>query len=80
MLCTQVLNNLTQSLKALPWTAGKEFAVLTISINPLETAELAKAKKATYLRELGRPEAAAGYRIFDKRQPSLLSKKTSAQA
>jgi protein SCO1/2 len=49
LLCTQVLNGLTRSLKPLSPSIGRDFDVVTVSINPEETPDLALAKKAAYL-------------------------------
>jgi len=60
MLCGQVLNGLTQSLKMLksvPMVPGDDFEVVTISFDPRETPELAKKKKASFIKELGQPGA-----------------------
>ena len=46
MLCTQILNGLTRSLRVLSFDVGKEFDVITVSIDPGETPSLAAAKKA----------------------------------
>ena len=46
MLCNQVLNGLTRSLKPLSLDAGKDFDVVAVSINPDEMPELAAKKKA----------------------------------
>src|SRR4029077_9342651 len=46
MLCTQVLHGLERSLKDVPMDVGKQFNVLTISIDPTERPVLASAKKA----------------------------------
>ena len=42
MLCTQVLNGLVRSLKELPMDIGKEFNVVTVSIDPTEPPVLAR--------------------------------------
>jgi protein SCO1/2 len=57
MLCTVVLNGQTQALKAIPWTAGNQFDIVTISFNPADTPQLAGQKRATYLASYGRPSA-----------------------
>jgi protein SCO1/2 len=60
-LCTFVLTGLVRTLRQLQhWVPGKEFEVVNVSISPKETAELAAAKKKTYLSELGKPGAEAG--------------------
>ena len=49
MLCTLVLNGLVKSLRPLPLDPGDDFEVVTVSIDPEETPELAAAKKENYL-------------------------------
>jgi len=61
MLCTEEMNVLLESMKELKFTPGKEFDLLIVSIDPREDAELAAMKKENYLKEYGRPEAAAGW-------------------
>jgi len=64
MLCTLVLNGLASALKVLTFDAGKEFEVVTVSFNPRDTPALAAEKKQTYLKEYGRPGAAAGWHFL----------------
>jgi protein SCO1/2 len=64
MLCNQILNGLTGSLKALAFTAGKEFEIVTVSFNPQEGPSLASAKKENYVADYRRPEAAAGWHFL----------------
>jgi len=49
MLCTQVLNGMVSAFKVLPFKAGKEFDVVTVSFDPREKPHLAAAKKKTYV-------------------------------
>jgi len=53
-LCGVQLNALHGALKELDWTAGEGFRVVTVSINPRETPELAQQKRDAYLASLGR--------------------------
>lgn len=55
MLCTMILNGQTEALRGLSWTPGKEFEVVTISIDPKDTFDLAQKKRAAYLESYGRP-------------------------
>jgi protein SCO1/2 len=66
MLCSQVLNGLTGSLKGISFDAGKEFDVVAISFDASEfdKPELAKAKKAAYLERYGRPGTANGWHFL----------------
>jgi protein SCO1/2 len=56
MLCNMVFNAVADGVRGLTWTPGEQFTMLTVSINPKETPELAFAKKQNYLKYLGRPE------------------------
>src|SRR5688572_31622638 len=49
MLCTQVLNGISSSLKVVPFTAGKEFDVVLVSFDPRDTPEAANAKERAHL-------------------------------
>lgn len=64
MLCNLILNGLRDGLEELSWTPGDEFEVLTVSIAPDETPELAKDSKKMYLDDIGRPEAADGWHFM----------------
>lgn len=71
MLCTQVLNNLTGSLRMLSLDAGRDFSVIVVSINPNETPALAAAKKQGYLERYGRPGAEDGWHLLTGREPDI---------
>ena len=60
MLCNEVLNSLLRSLNALSFEVGKEFDVVTVSIDPTEDPPLAARKKARYLARYG-TQGALGY-------------------
>ena len=64
MLCTVALNGLVSSLRALTLEPGKDFTIVTVSINPKEAPPLAAAKKTTYLAGLGRPSAGAAWHFL----------------
>jgi protein SCO1 len=55
MLCNLTLNAQVSVLKELAWTPGKEFDVVTVSIDPTETIEMAENKKAAYISNFDRP-------------------------
>ncbi|MGB1277416.1 MAG: SCO family protein, partial [Nannocystaceae bacterium] len=55
VLCNVQLNELTNTLKELDWTAGDEhFRIVTVSIDPREGTDLAAGKRKSHLKELGR--------------------------
>ncbi len=71
MLCTEVLNGLTSAMKVIKFQPGREFEVITVSIDPREGPQLAATKKAGYLKKLGNPEAAAGWHFLTGEQPQI---------
>ena len=71
MLCTLQLNGMIEGLRELNWTPGKQFRIVTVSIDPTETPSLAKAKKKTYLSEYERPSASAGWHFLTGKQKDI---------
>jgi protein SCO1/2 len=73
LLCTQVLNALTRSLRPLSIGIGKDFDIVTVSIDPTEDASLASAKKGAYLGRYNRPgpDAEAGWHFLTGDQKSI---------
>ena len=71
MLCTLVLNGLTSAMRALPFDAGNEFDVITVSFDPKDTPELAAAKKKTYLEEYRRQGAERGWHFLTGDEASI---------
>ena len=67
MMCTQVLNALVGALRAVDHEPGRDFEIVTLTIDPRETPDLARTKKARYLREWGRQDAADGWRFLSPR-------------
>lgn len=71
MLCTQVLNGVESGLKELPMDIGKEFDVVTVSIDPTDSHVLATVKKEMYTGMYGRPGAARGWHFLTGDGPQI---------
>jgi protein SCO1 len=71
MLCSLELNGLIGALQDVRWSAGQQFEVLVVSIDPHETPALAAAKKRTYLVRYGRPGAASGWHFLTGQPPAI---------
>lgn len=71
MLCTQILNGVVSSLKAVSFNPGRDFEVVSVSFDPQDTAELAAAKKESYLKRYGRPNTANGFHFLTGDQASI---------
>lgn len=79
MLCNEVLNGLTGSIKGISFDVGKEFDVVAISFDARENEkpELAKNKKEGYVKRYGREKTADGWHFLTGTQDSI-DKITSA--
>ena len=73
MLCNEVLNGLTGSLKGINLNAGKDFDVVAISFDARENdkADLARNKKASYMERYGRPGTESGWHFLTGTQDSI---------
>lgn len=76
MLCNLVFNGMAEAAKLLPLVSGKEYQILSVSIDPTETAELARAKKQTYANAVGKSEINAGWQFLTA--DSLVSAKIAS--
>lgn len=63
-LCGLVLQGLLKSLRVINYTPGDQFEIVTVSINPKETPQLAAAKKQNLLKEYGRLDAEKGWHFL----------------
>jgi protein SCO1/2 len=64
MLCSELLQGLVGSMKALTFDLGKEFDVVTVSFDPRETTEMAAAKKRDIIKRYGRVNADQGWHFL----------------
>ncbi len=73
MLCNEVLNGLTGSLKGISFDAGKDFDVVAISFDARENerADLTKNKKASYMARYGRAGAEKGWHFLTGEQSEI---------
>jgi len=61
MLCTEVLNGVVRTMRAMPLELDRDYNVITISFDPTETSPLAAAKKRVYLDRYGHKGGEAGW-------------------
>jgi len=73
MLCNEVLNGLTGSLKGMSLVAGKDFDVVAVSFDARENdkPDLAKNKKASYMERYGHPGTENGWHFLTGTQDSI---------
>jgi protein SCO1 len=64
MLCTQILNGVETSLKAVSLNPGQDFEVVSVSFDPKDTAETAAGKRKMILQRYSRPGTANGWHFL----------------
>ncbi len=64
MLCNLVLDGVEAVIDAMKLEVGEDYDVITVSIDPGETPELAAQKKANHLARLGREGAERGWHFL----------------
>ena len=63
-ICNALLNGFAYTLADMAWTAGDEFEIVTVSIDPTESYLLADGKKKSYIELYGREAAADGWHFL----------------
>jgi len=71
LLCPEVLHGADESFKKVSFHIGQQYNVVTLSINPKETPELAAQTKKTYISIYGDPAAASGWHFLTGKTPDI---------
>jgi len=64
MLCTQVLNGVLKSANAMKLQLGDDYQIVSLSIDPRETPQMATEKKEKYVAKYRRTGAEAGWHFL----------------
>jgi protein SCO1/2 len=70
-LCPLVLEGLVKAMRVLGLDLGKDFDVITVSIDPKDTPALATQAKQRYLKRYGNAHAAAGWHFLTGEQEAI---------
>lgn len=70
MLCEYISQGLAESVKSISFTAGKDYELVFVSIDPKETPELAAQKKASFLANYAR-DASSGWHFLTGKQDDI---------
>ena len=70
-LCPMLLDGLARSLRPVSFEMGKDFDIVTVTINPRETPKEAAAKKDLAVRQYARPGAAGGWHFLTGQDASI---------
>lgn len=71
MMCPEVLHGLATGLRQTTLVAGKDYDVVTFSIDPADKPADAVKKKAEFVAELGSPSAAASTHFLTASEPNI---------
>ncbi|HWG59690.1 MAG TPA: SCO family protein [Candidatus Acidoferrales bacterium] len=71
MLCTQLLNGVERGLKQVSLEPGKDFNLITVSIDPSDTPADANAKHALYTGLYGNSGAPAAWHFLTGAEPQI---------
>jgi len=71
VLCSMVQNATATAMKEIPWTTGKEYDLIVVSIDPRDTPETASHKRAGILGAYGRPGAERGVHYLVGEKPQI---------
>ena len=71
MLCGMILNGVSRMIRAMPFDVGNEYNIVTFSIDPEETVDMAKAKQEGYMKKYGREGAEKGWHFLTGDQAAI---------
>jgi protein SCO1/2 len=71
MLCPMVLEGMTNTMTELKFDIGKQFEVVTVSIDPRDTAKSAAELKDKYIRRYGRLDSAPGWHFLTANETAI---------
>ena len=71
MLCSIVLEGTTSALTELKLDVGKDFDVITVSIDPRDMPDDARVKKEKYVNRYGRPSAYSGWHFLTSHESAI---------
>ncbi len=71
MLCTQIMNGISSSLKALTMKPGREFDVVLVSFDPRDKFETANAKKRAHLQHWAVTDQADGWHFLTGEEATI---------
>lgn len=71
MLCTQILNGVESSLKAVSLDPGRDFEVVSVSFDPKDSVDTAAGKRRGILQRYGRPDTANGWHFLTGDEASI---------
>lgn len=70
-LCSLVQNGVVEAMKGIEWNPGDQYRVVTISIDPRDTPEIANTKRTSLIGQLGRPVSNEGWPFLTGKEQAI---------
>lgn len=71
ILCSMVLDGVFKIVNELAWSPGSDYTIISFSIDPEETPDMAADYKDRYLSDLGRPGAEDGWHFLTGQEEEI---------
>lgn len=71
MLCELILRGVIDAMKGIDWIPGKEFRLVTVSIDPRDDPARARDKQRYVLATYGRPDVTAGWPFLTGKEEDI---------
>lgn len=71
MLCPMVLHGMSTALRDVGFVAGKDYDVVVVSIDPMDSPQDASAAKKVFLANLGQPDASDSVHFLTGKEASI---------
>ena len=71
MLCTQIMNGVSRTIKVLPFTPGNDFDVVFISFDPRDKPETASAKKIALMNYWSMQNQSGAWHFLTGEEPQI---------
>lgn len=73
MLCSMAMENVASALTELKFDIGRDYDVITVSIDPRDTPKEAAEKKEKYIKRYGRFESESGWHFLTGHESAIKS-------
>lgn len=71
ILCSVVLDAMFAVIEDMAWTPGKDYVIISFSIDPDENHSIAAETRSDYLARLNRPAASDGWHFLTGNEPAI---------
>lgn len=73
MLCHLILDGLVDGMQDMTLEPGKDFELVSVSFDPLDTPTIAQAWKQKYVKQYGKPSSASGWHFLTGKKKDIIA-------